>query len=123
MNWDYLAGWFDADGTLFWANNAVKILFQNTDERVILAIREFLGLERLKVSRRDFKKKNRKTIFYLQVTKRSDCIRIMKELEKRCITKRDKILEMGDKYNEWEKEKWEKRMKHKRPKKPNVLYV
>lgn len=107
MNWDYLAGWFDADGSVSiqekdvtWKNattlrkkSFVSMTFGNTDFRVIQTIRKFLGLERLKihVQPANTYPMQKKTFYRLQVAKKSDQERILRELAPRCMTKKQAI--------------------------------
>lgn len=106
MNWEYLAGWFDADGSVrivekkilrkdkpSYHRKYVYIQFANSSLDVIQAIRDFLGLKRLKITSEEAScYPDRKSDYHrLQITKRVDCTRILQELEPRCIAKKKDI--------------------------------
>lgn len=109
MNWDYLAGWFDADGHVSIVNRDAKwkkakgsgtyrkryvlLTFGNTDLGMIQEIQRFLGLERLKVHTQKADKYDKQKSDYhkLQVVKRDEVAKILIELHPRCITKKHLI--------------------------------
>lgn len=111
LNWGYLAGWFDGAGHISihersskwkrgtlsgtYTRRYVLLLFGDTNLELILAIREFLGLEHLKITTtKAINHSSMKQDYHkLQVTKRDDAARILTELESRCSIKKQSIEE------------------------------
>lgn len=91
MNWDYVAGWFDADGCVFidW-KKAPAIQFANTDRVVLEKIKECIDIPHpVKTTKRTGKQT--RTYYCLFIGDHVNVKRILKELRHRCVTKKTKI--------------------------------
>jgi len=99
VNWSYVAGFFDGEGSIFLRQNYKKatakfpvIAFSNTNLEVLEKIRNFLNaghINQKKENRRGYKKN-----YVLAVTDYKNSLRIAKELSSHCIVKRKALFDM-----------------------------
>ncbi len=88
MNWDYVAGFFDGEGSVtIRRTKSSQIRFGNTNRCVLLAIRDFLGVG--KISQWDPPRGKR--YYQLTLSNRLVSLWLAKNLIPRCIIKRRKL--------------------------------
>jgi len=88
MNWDYIAGFFDGEGSaIIRRNRNVEISFANTNKAVLQQIREFVGFGNIHTS----KTPKGAPYHQLHFANRVVCMGIAKELIPRCIIKGEKL--------------------------------
>ena len=105
MNWDYVAGFFDGEGSVLVrtaGRKAVALSFANTNREVIEAIQEFLQVARVHTHRPNT---TRKSYFELRPQDHRVCLQIARQLVPRCIVKRNDLLNLIRfvERNEWAK--------------------
>lgn len=97
LSWEYLAGWFDGEGSAFRDTNTRTFIlaFGNTDYEVIKSIRDFLNSKVAIVRRKiDLKRTPKGKPFYsFTIRAKNMVLPIAEELAPRCITKKAKLLE------------------------------
>lgn len=99
MDWGYIAGYFDGEGTA-WCNkrgkshNALYLGWVNTNRESIDAIHAFVGCGHVRTRRKDRVNAHYKPLHCLVISRRSDVIRVAKELLAHCIIKREAILKV-----------------------------
>lgn len=87
--WDYVAGFFDGEGTAGWWPNrrhggeVWSVSFSNTHRIALEKIQEFLGAGAIRE-----RKGVNKPVYALVITRLEDLRRILPELIQRCIVKR-----------------------------------
>jgi len=94
MNWEYIAGFFDAEGTLWIKGHYTHFQIVNTNRKVLETIKNFIGFGNLYI--RTFRGNHwgEKKIYVYQVCKKTDVIFIAKNIVKYCLIKREKLLEL-----------------------------
>ena len=99
INWDYLAGWFDGEGSVVEHTLGYPCLFfGNTDLKVIEAIKFFTKTKANIILKK--LKPNCKQYYVLEISSVELTLKIATELEKRCITKKEKLFWAIKKINE-----------------------
>lgn len=94
MNWSYVTGFFDADGSIFIrGNKRVGLSFTNGHLETLTRIRKFLKLEHLKI-RAHFPTKGTKTAYLLAVGDHERVLAIAKKMIKYSVTKKHRLLEV-----------------------------
>ncbi len=93
MNWDYIAGWFDGEGTVHFKKSGQYVLsFPNTDYKVLKEIRNFflniLKFDDIHITCYHPRKTN-KLMYRLMISRQQDVIKILWYLKDKCITKKD----------------------------------
>jgi hypothetical protein len=112
ISWDFVAGFFDGEGSVVNDNNERYTLnMGNTNREILEVIKDFIGCGNIHIT---YQKNNergahRKTMYNLRITHHLDCLRVAKELVGRCIIKREKLQEA---INYIESKKW---LNHTRP--------
>ena len=89
MNWDYISGFFDADGSITFAkagnskNKTISISFSNVHKEILVSIKEFvkveLGINGF-ISRKQAKKESHSTSFQLQYVYFTKCIPLIEKI-------------------------------------------
>jgi len=90
MNWDYVAGFFDGEGSVtIRRNKSPTLRFGNTDREVLESLQRFIGFGHIS----SWSPPNGwKTYYQLSFANRQLLLRIGKRLVNRCIIKRQKLL-------------------------------
>lgn len=105
ISWDYVAGFFDADGSI---NKRKRrpcswgIDFVNTNRDVLEEIRKFIKAGHI-YTKKD-KRDNHKQAYYLGFRRHKSVLRVVKELAKRCIVKKEKLIQAS---KEIESHEWQ----------------
>ena len=102
MNMDYIAGWFDGEGTVHYSklNKHFLLSFPNTDEKVIVCILEYLNKYYGVTSRiTSYAPKQRgvnpyKIMYRIMITRQKEVVRVSEDLVNRCVTKKEKLKEL-----------------------------
>lgn len=94
MTWDYIAGFFDGEGSAGCYSKAKRsgqrfINFSNTERELLLEIRDFLGAGIVGLQKTSTP--TRRPCYVLYIRKIEDLRRIAPELRRRCIIKRDAL--------------------------------
>lgn len=98
MNMDYIAGWFDGEGTVHFSKQKKHYLlsFPNTDLKVIEEINEYfkkwfdISVNITKCNPINSKTHlGYKTMYRIMITKQKDVIRILDQFKYKCITKKE----------------------------------
>lgn len=92
MNWDYLAGFIDGEGSIIIKPPRVRLYISNTNKNILKKICDFLECGRVCDVKRDNKPKWNKQYGWT-ICDHKECLRILKELRSRLIIKREKCLE------------------------------
>jgi intein-encoded DNA endonuclease-like protein len=100
VSWDYIAGFFDADGCVTQYRDksgrlVTQLTFTNTNYGVLKAIRDFLGLQRLSINRR---KGTRKPAYKLSIGKHEDVLHVGGALAQRCLVKKQQLISKIDSF-------------------------
>ena len=101
MDWSYVAGFFDGEGSVIFTKNSIKLQFSNTDKQMLKKLHKFLGCGNIRFSYRNLDKWKPQGV--LVVGKHEDVIPILDKLKDLCIIKKSKIKKAIDYY---ENKKW-----------------
>lgn len=88
MNWDYLAGFLDGEGSIIIRSPRVRLYISNTDKNILDEIQKFLNCGAVYHVKRNDKPKWKKQYGWT-VGNHKDCLRILRELNFRLILKKD----------------------------------
>ncbi len=89
MNWDYIAGFIDGEGSIIISPPRVRLFISNTDKRVLEKIRDFSKLGTIiEVKRKENPKWKKSYVWNLGSHK--DCLTVLKKLKNKLIIKKDK---------------------------------
>lgn len=90
MNWDYISGFFDADGSITFAkagnskNKTISITFTNVHKEILIEIKEFI-ISELEItgfiSRKPAKLRSHKVSYQLQYVYFSKCISLVDKIK------------------------------------------
>jgi len=89
MNWDYIAGFIDGEGSIIIKPPRVRLYISNTDKNVLENIQKFLKCGRTFEVKRKIKSKWKRQYGWT-IGDHKECLRVLKKLETRLITKREK---------------------------------
>ena len=98
MNWDYIAGFLDGDGSFFLSNHTNKkqrifrFSLANDNIGCLLEIQNFLTAHKLKSIIQPYTKANKRH-FMLRVNKQHDLLILANQLQGKVIIKRKSILD------------------------------
>lgn len=92
MNWDYIAGFIDGEGSIIVVPPRVRIYISNTNKKVLERICKFIGAGKVSVVKRQMKE-NWKEQYAWTLCEHSKCLEILKKLENKLIIKREKCQE------------------------------
>ena len=96
MNWDYLAGWFDADGYVGKppSQHCYRIQFGNTDLEVLKQIKIFTEVpQKISIKKTHYNRGTGKIYYQLTIADHKNVKRILSMFASRCITKKSAIKE------------------------------
>jgi intein/homing endonuclease len=105
MNWDYISGFFDADGSITFAkagnskNKTISITFTNVHKEILIEIKEFIKIKldiNGFISRKPAKRKGHMTSYQLQYVYFSKCIPLMEKINTKHPIKKHRF-EIADK--------------------------
>jgi len=103
MNWAYLAGFFDGEGSVYFPKKrfghvSPQLDIVNTNHQVMLSIKRYLDRKLTKTIRieRQARSGNHKDIWRIRITNHNDVLFICKKLIKYSIVKRDIISKAID---------------------------
>lgn len=105
MNWDYIAGFIDGEGSIIIKPPRVRIYIGNTNREVLNEIKEFLKCGRVYEINMKNKSKKWKKQYGWTICFHQDVLRILKNLRFRLIVKR-KLCEEAIDYIE--NKRWQK---------------
>lgn len=108
MNWNYIAGFFDGEGSAWISKDKIGIIaFPNTNKKILKEIKKFINLPSCWY--KDKKKPKHKTFYRLVYSRHKDILFIAQKLVNKCIRK-EKLLEVikHSKSKKWSNELWEK---------------
>jgi hypothetical protein len=89
MTWQYIAGFFDGEGSLCLSNGRYFLSISQTNEEVLVAIREFAGVGRVhKVTKR---KQHWRDAWIYQIGKRAHILSFLMNIVDHLIVKRDLV--------------------------------
>lgn len=94
MNWDYIAGWFDGEGSVHFKKRERQYMlsFPNTDYNVLKEILNFFSNLKINdINITNYKphgNKNYKIMYRLIISRQKDVITILWYLKEKCITKK-----------------------------------
>ncbi|MCJ7634145.1 hypothetical protein MUP77_17375 [Candidatus Bathyarchaeota archaeon] len=93
MDWCYIAGFFDGEGSVFFGykypnGKTVRLQVVNTNLEVIEVIKNFIDCRTV---RKSIREGNRKPIYECAITNHENCLRIAKQLLPYCIVKKEKL--------------------------------
>lgn len=94
MNWNYIAGFFDADGSITYENRGKghwELKFTNTDKKILQKIKNFIKAG--KVYRHHRKRPYGKPCYDLRIARHLAVLRICTELLPRCHVKKERVKE------------------------------
>jgi len=92
MDWSYITGFFDAEGSVWFKGKHNRIIIVNTNEFVLKEIQKFLNAGY--IYRKIINHFGKKPIYTLYVYKKEDVIRIAKEFLKFSLIKRKRLIEL-----------------------------
>ena len=92
MNWDYIAGFIDGEGSIIIKPPRVRIYISNTNSEVLKKIHEFVG-EGFFYENKRILKPNWKKQYGWGVHDHKKVLKILKKLRKKIYIKRDKCEE------------------------------
>ena len=88
MNWDYIAGFIDGEGSIIIKPPRIRIYISNTNKEILTAIRKFLKCGSIyKIKRTN---KNWKDQFGWTICDHTHCLRILEGLKDKLVVKKDK---------------------------------
>ncbi len=91
INWDYVAGWFDADGYVGKppSHPCYRVQFGNTDLEVLKTIKDFIGVpQKISIKKTHYNRGVGKIYYQLVIADHANVKRIVSRLVSRCITKK-----------------------------------
>ncbi|MBU1988150.1 MAG: hypothetical protein KKD94_01555 [Nanoarchaeota archaeon] len=89
MNWDYIAGFIDGEGSIILKPPRVRIYISNTNKEVLDEIRKFLGCGKVyEINRKNADKKWRKQYGWT-ICSHKEVLRILKNLKNRLVIKKE----------------------------------
>ena len=95
MNWDYLSGFIDGEGSIILKPPRVRLYISNTNKDILEKIHKFVKCGAVfKVKRME--KANWKNQYGWTVGNHRDCLRVLKKLKNKLIVKRKKCEEAID---------------------------
>ncbi len=89
MNWDYIAGFIDGEGSIIIIPPRIRLYISNTNKEVLEEIRKYLKCGKVFGVKRILKKNWNKQYGWT-IGNHIDCLRILKRLENRLIVKKEK---------------------------------
>ena len=88
MNWDYIAGFIDGEGSIIIKPPRIRIYISNNNKEILIAIQRFLKCGSIyKIKRTN---KNWKEQFGWTICNHTHCLRILEELKDKLVVKKDK---------------------------------
>ena len=101
MNWDYVAGYFDGEGTVCQHNCTLE--FYNTNKESLDVMRGFIGFGVVEVKKQ--RPGNWLVAYRLRITNHEKVLQVIRELEPRCIVKRERLATLRTKIEgrEWQR--------------------
>lgn len=95
ITWQYLAGWFDGEGTVHFSKQQRYYLlsFPNTDLKVMQEIQRFFHKEGIETNITSYqpKKGNYKLIYRITIAIQRDVLKILSYFKEYCITKKEDV--------------------------------
>jgi len=92
MNWDYVAGFMDGEGSIIIKPPRVRLYISNTDKDVLDKICKFLKCGRVfEVKRKP--NKNWSKQYGWTICDHNECLRVLKNLKGKFVVKKDKCKE------------------------------
>ncbi len=92
MNWDYIAGFIDGEGSILINPPRVRIYISNTNKPILIEIKNFLKCGTIfDVKRKENKNWSKQYMFVLSNHK--DCLIVLQHLKNKLIIKKDKCQE------------------------------
>lgn len=91
MTWDYVAGFFDGEGNVFFNERTQRIAMHNTDLAVLHEIRDFMGCGKIRSMSPSNRPAHWKECFKLEVQKLDDLARVIPEIVSRSHVKADAL--------------------------------
>ena len=98
MNWDYVAGFLDGEGSIIIKPPRVRLYISNTNEEILIKIKDFLGCGRVFEAKRKHNPKWSKQYGWT-ICNHLEVLRILKKLKDKLILKKD-LCEKAIKYIE-----------------------
>ncbi|MDD5700313.1 MAG: LAGLIDADG family homing endonuclease [Candidatus Nanoarchaeia archaeon] len=92
MNWDYVAGFIDGEGSIIIKPPRVRLYISNTDKKALNRIEKFLKCGYTFEVKRKLKD-NWKKQYGWTICDHNECLRILKNLRKKLIIKKEKCEE------------------------------
>lgn len=92
MNWDYVAGFLDGEGSIIIKPPRVRLYISNTDLNVLIKLKEFMNYGRVY----EIKRKNNhgwKRQYGWELGNHKSCLKVLKKLKNKLIIKREKCAE------------------------------
>ena len=107
MNWDYIAGFFDGEGTLAKHGKGFRISITQTNKRILEQIQEFASVGHIfEITKR---KPHWKDAWAYYIAKQSDIYKFVKKVEPKLVLKRklakEAILTIGKNLKEREEKR------------------
>ncbi len=99
MNWNYLAGFVDGEGSIILKPPRVRIYIGNTNKEVLDKIKDFVNCGRVYEINMENKSKKWNKQYGWTIANHQDVLRILKELENKLIIKKQ-LCEKSIKYIE-----------------------
>lgn len=98
MTWEYIAGYFDGEGTVWCSprgksTNKCSLRWLNNHLSSLEVMQRFMGVGRV-VARKPNLNPNIQQQYYLEISKRSEMLYVLPHLKTSCIIKLPKLLEM-----------------------------
>lgn len=92
MNWNYLAGFIDGEGTIILRPPRVRLYISNTNRLVLIKIQRFVKCGKVYDVKRKIKN-NWKKQYCWTVGNHKDCLRILRKLRYKLIIKDEKCAD------------------------------
>lgn len=101
MNWSYVAGYFDGEGTAgiykYRKGSRAEISWGNTHEASLRAMCEFIGVGKVSLQKhRAIRLPHYKPMYYLKVCNRSGMLYVIERMLPYCLIKKKRLIEMAE---------------------------